>query len=467
MSVLSNLEEFSTSSPYQTWKDLFPQEFTSLKKGYYPQGLSYNTLILSSKTKLSEIFNFLKKKHLQEEESQQVMSVETQTIKNTEHYTKTYKSLTRFKQNAVPTSVTLKSLKEPHLTILKLKWRPCTTSSNKHIQILDLPDNPIVQDILHLLLLPPENTIALQDQFNSIEALTLACTAQHNLKNFREKVPFFKSLSTIIKQVGYPLPFDEQKTVDFFFKNQDIYTSVHNIETDKHKAIFNRVHNLEKIWQISTHFLLTKICPIPCALAFCTQIGPQELKYHLLKYIGNIVNSKNLNTTFLSLVNTPWNFEKCQLNTSLLDLYVHTLKTQNEIFSDSDYLHERIALLSLHQLLKKEHKIRTQNIFDKQMLSTDRHMFRKAKNFQIFCKKDCKSIINGDTELILFSFALTETKLVLKKLKVNPFFFSTAEKTKLIHLLYSLYKDPIMSSLELSKPYDTKLHSKKLIEFEE
>ena len=469
-SVFANLEEFFENNPYKTWKEFSPQEFNHLKYGYYPPSdthLNITTLTLTRNTKTSDILYFLAEKYRLTEKGFQTMYVDTYPLdEHIDNYFVTCKGIKqKLKGKHYPKSIVFKTSKNTQTAVLHLYWENYSSTGLRN-KYLELPSEKEIQTLLPLLLLPPQNTVMLDQNLECLYSILSAATSQNNIP----KTPKFKSLNKAIETVGYKDDYDFHKLTNYFLKDLETKAckDIHN-EWDQLSYLFSRIYIIEKIWLISVCYIAHKICPIPCALSFCTRQKPEDLYIQLFKFVENILLERQLpilNATNSippdSIINTPWKHIDRKFSATYLQLYIQTLKVKNEVFEHDmenyQITKERCALLNLYMELQNKMGNSKSNLFSKHLLKHDKKQFLNAEYFWAYFQTKCKSISGpGGPELVLLSLAFTEPKLVHKKLKTKPEFFACLEKQKLIHFFHSSKRDLLKEHLVASTYPNTAL----------
>ena len=433
MSVLEYLENFAVLSPYPTWTDIYTSDFQTVYKN---TDNAFDALTITSKTTPSELFTFLAMKAHINESNQHITYVNTLTTASPNYYGSSQDGLTNIKNDIVPLSVSWKSVNSNKILTLKLTWKEQHTYTNKDHHILDLPEMPLIHDLLVTAIKPSPGAIILKHHERALTTLIAACTTKQNqadayLTNFKTKslTKLMEYAECFDSKINYSQNFS-QITNHFFKSISEHQPKQTHKSRSEHDTIHLHLETMEKVWTLSLYYIITSLCPIPCALAYFTKSHPINIWTKLKTYLEELISPTD-QTPDKRLLNKAYDLRNLT-TMSISELYFKTLNLYTTLFEESVYQKEKInerleALLKAKYLRKNRN---TEPFLQKDKIPSDKTKIRQASTYTDFCQL-CESIPGKDNDFTLFTLAFTEPKLIQKIQRNKPHFFHRDQFTKL------------------------------------
>ena len=273
------------------------------------------------------------------------------------YYGSSEEGLTNIRNDSVPLSISWKSINSNKILTLKLTWEEQYTTSKKEHHVINLPRMPLIHDLFIMAITPSPGAIILRHHERILKTLIAACKKKSKqpdsyLLNFKTK-----SLTTLMEHAGY---FDNtdnfpQVTGYFFNSISEDPQKKANEEKGEHDKIHFNLNTMEKAWTISTYFIITALCPIPCALTFFTKSYPVKIWSRLKTYLEELITSTD-KVTDEKPINLAWNI-RYHKPIPVSELYIRNLELYKMFFEKSIYLKSQIE--ERLEVLKKEKTNRT------------------------------------------------------------------------------------------------------------
>ena len=145
----------------------------------------------------------------------------------------------------------------------------------------------------------------------------------------------------------------------YFFKSISEYPSKKALESRGENDIIHlHLETMEKAWTLSIYYIITNLCPIPCALAYFTKSHPIKIWTKLKTYLEELVSSTD-QTNNKKPLSKAYNIRYLE-TIPVSELYLKNLDLYQILFEESKYLKDKIEE-RLEVLLKAKYLRKNRN----------------------------------------------------------------------------------------------------------